>query len=77
MPIPACRASIAHWTSEIPLTGTKGITSAAPMRGCTPLCPVRSISSAALPAPRMAASTTASGTPAMVTTLRLWSASSE
>src|SRR5580698_9687650 len=66
---------MAHWASEIPETGTNGITSVAPMRGCTPRCTVRSISSAALPAARTAASTTASGRPAMVTTERLWSLS--
>src|SRR6202041_1573096 len=45
------------------------------MRGCTPVCRVRSITSAALPAASTAASTTAAGGPAMVTTERLWSAS--
>src|SRR5271156_20894 len=58
-----------------PSTGMNGTTSVAPMRGCAPECLVRSISSAALPTPRSAASATASGSPAMVTTLRLWSAS--
>ena len=41
---------MAHWASEIPDTGTKGITSVAPIRGCTPRCTVRSMSSAARPA---------------------------
>src|SRR5271155_1166328 len=58
-----------------PSTGMNGTTSVAPMRGCAPECLVRSISSAAFPTPRSAASATASGSPAMVTTLRLWSAS--
>src|SRR5580693_3376343 len=58
-----------------PSTGMNGTTSVAPMRGCAPECLVRSISSAAFPTPRRAASATASGSPAMVTTLRLWSAS--
>src|ERR1017187_4244302 len=53
----------------------KGTTSVAPMRGCAPLCCVRSINSCALPTPRRAASATASGSPARVTTQRLWSAS--
>src|SRR5580704_5060203 len=55
--------------------GINGTTSVAPIRGCAPECFVRSISSAALPTPRRAASATASGSPASVTTLRLWSAS--
>ena len=59
------------------LTGMNGMTSAAPMRGWTPFCLVRSISSAALPAARTADSTTASGEPAMVTTERLCAASSD
>src|ERR1700689_3279341 len=58
-----------------PSTGMNGTTSVAPMRGCAPECLVRSISSAAFPTPRNAASATASGSPAIVTTLRLWSAS--
>src|SRR5271156_4196011 len=58
-----------------PSTGMNGTTSVAPMRGCAPECLVRSISSAAFPTPRSAASATASGSPAIVTTLRLWSAS--
>src|SRR5271167_4983199 len=58
-----------------PSTGIKGTTSVAPIRGCAPECLVRSINSAAFPTPRRAASATASGSPAMVTTLRLWSAS--
>ena len=41
-----------------------------PTRGCTPRCWVRSMSSAALPTARMAASITASAGPASVTTLR-------
>src|SRR6266446_4753983 len=55
--------------------GMKGTTSVAPIRGCAPLCLVKSISSSALPTPSSAASATASGSPARVTTLRLWSAS--
>ena len=43
--------------------GIKGTTSVAPMRGCAPECFVRSISSAAFPTPRRAASATASGSP--------------
>ena len=46
-----------------------------PMRGCTPCWRVRLINSTALPAPCTAASTTAPGSPAIVTTERLWSAS--
>src|SRR6267154_6778391 len=58
-----------------PSMGINGSTSVAPTRGCAPLCFVRSISSTALPVPRSAASATASGSPASVTTERLWSAS--
>src|ERR1700722_15615416 len=68
---------MAHSARETPLTGTKGTTSAAPMRGWTPVCLVRSISSAALPTEHTAASTTAAGEPAMVTTERLWAVSSD
>src|ERR1035441_6410997 len=67
---------MAHSASDTPLTGTNGTTSAAPIRGCTPLCRVRSISCAARPTPRTAASTTPTGDPAIVTTDRLCAASS-
>src|ERR1700730_3876401 len=60
---------------DTPFSGTNGITSVAPIRGCTPVWRVMSMSSAALPAPRIAASVTASGLPANVITERLWSAS--
>src|SRR5579884_2106175 len=52
-----------------------GATDVVPTRGWAPVCCVRSISSWALPVPRSAASATASGSPASVTTERLWSAS--
>src|SRR5260370_846121 len=68
---------MAHSAREMPVTGTKGTTSAAPMRGWTPVWRVRSISWAALPTARTAASTTAAGEPAMVTTERLWAVSSD
>src|SRR5258708_31694078 len=58
-----------------PSMGINGSTSVAPTRGCAPWCFVRSISSMALPVPSSAASATASGSPASVTTERLWSAS--
>src|SRR5271165_4010846 len=74
---PAWRAKRTHCSREISRTGTKGITSAAPMRGWTPRCEVRLMSSAARPAPRTADSTTAAGGPTMVTTERLWSGSRE
>ncbi len=54
-----------------PSMGTNGITSVAPTRGCWPWWRLRSISSAAFPAPRTAAATTESFEPANVTTLRL------
>ncbi len=64
-----------HSSIVTPSMGTNGTTSAAPMRGWTPLCLFKSISSTALPTARMAASLTASGGPANVSTERLWSAS--
>ena len=51
--------------------GISGSTSVAPMRGCAPLCLRMSISSAAFFTPAKAASTTASGEPTNVTTVRL------
>src|ERR1035438_454062 len=62
-------------SSVTPSIGMNGITSAAPSRGCAPVCLVRSISSAALPTPRIAASATFTGSPTSVMTQRLWSAS--
>ncbi len=55
---------------ELFTTGTKGTTSAAPSLGCTPSCRLRSIRFAASATARNAASSTASGVPAKVTTLR-------
>src|ERR1700730_4550202 len=72
---PTCRASATHSSMETPSRGTNGITSVAPIRGCTPVWCVMSMSSAALPAPRITASATASGLPARVITERLWSVS--
>ena len=53
------------------LIGTKGTTSVAPIRGCSPLCLVRSINSDAAFTALNAASSTASGSPTKVTTARL------
>src|SRR6202041_3575300 len=72
---PTFFASTTQSSIVTPSMGINGTTSAEPIRGCAPECMVRSISSAAFPTPRRAASATASGSPAMVTTLRLWSAS--
>src|SRR5580658_5154606 len=72
---PTFFASATQSSMLTPSTGMNGTTSVAPMRGCAPECLVRSISSAAFPTPRSAASATASGSPAIVTTLRLWSES--
>ncbi len=62
-----------------PATGTNGITSVAPMRGCSPWCSRRSMRRAATPAMRTAASTSSSppatAPPTSVTTERLWLAS--
>src|SRR5882724_11429885 len=73
--LPTRRASATQSSIVTPSMGINGSTSVAPTRGCAPLCLVRSISSMALPVPRSAASATASGSPARVTTERLWSAS--
>src|SRR6185312_3438418 len=54
-----------------PSIGMNGMTSAAPRRGCAPLCVFRSINSDALPTPRIAASWIASRSPARVITQRL------
>jgi hypothetical protein len=58
-----------------PSMGTNGPTSDAPSRGCWPEWWFRSISVDALAMARNAASTTGSGSPANVTTERLWSGS--
>src|SRR5204862_501880 len=49
---PSVCASATHSSIVMPVTGTNGTTSVAPMRGCSPLCLVRSIRSVAT---RMAA----------------------
>ena len=54
-----------------PCIGTKGQTSVAPIRACSPWCLDMSISSAALRIARNAASSTTAGSPASVTTVRL------
>ena len=58
-------------SNVMPATGTKGHTSVAPMRGCSPLWLRMSISSAAFLTNRKAASITASGSPTKVITVRL------
>src|SRR5215467_4741881 len=58
-----------------PDIGTKGTTSVAPMRGCSPVWLLRSISPAAFFTPARAASTTTGGGATKVTTDRLWSGS--
>ena len=67
----SARASSAHSASVTPAIGISGSTSVAPMRGCAPLWRRMSISSAARFTPAKAASTTASGSPTKVTTVRL------
>ena len=64
------RASAAHSSSVMPETGMSGRTSVAPMRGCAPLWRRMSISSDARFTPAKAASTTSSGAPTKVTTVR-------
>ena len=73
--LPSRRAISTHSCMVTPAIGTNGTTSVAPMRGCSPSCWLRSINSAALVMPRYAASSTASGVPTKVRTVRLWSTS--
>ena len=68
---PTFRAMAAHSSIVTPATGTKGTTSVAPIRGCSPLWWRMSMSCAALATATKAASATASGAPTMVTTVRL------
>ena len=68
---PSFLAISTHSAMVTPETGTKGQTSVAPMRGWAPLCLDMSISSAAFLMAWKAASSTASGLPAKVTTVRL------
>src|SRR2546428_7829555 len=56
-----------------PDNGTKGTTSTAPIRGCSPLCLVRSMSSTAFADAASAACFTELGSPTKLTTERLWS----
>ncbi len=69
--LPSRFASSTQSSIVAPCIGTNGQTSVAPMRACSPRCFDMSISSAALRMARNAASTTASGGPAKVTTVRL------
>ena len=72
---PATRAISAQSSSVTPSTGTNGTTSVAPMRGCCPECFVEIDQLGGSRAARTAASITGSGSPAKVSTERLWSAS--
>ena len=63
-------ASSAHSSSVIPLTGTSGRTSVAPIRGWAPWCFLISMSSPAFLTTLNAASTTARASPTKVTTVR-------
>jgi len=64
------RASATASSIVTPETGTSGQTSVAPIRGWAPWCVRMSISSAAFAIPANAPSTTASGSPTNVTTVR-------
>src|SRR5580765_211518 len=64
-----------HSFIVLPSSGTKGTTSVAPMRGCSPVWTRRSILSFAFAIARNAASEHAAGGPTKVTTARLWLAS--
>src|SRR5918995_6944529 len=57
------------------LIGTIGTTSAAPIRGCAPSCPARSIRSRAHAIPASRVSINSSSSPTSVNTERWWSAS--
>ena len=65
------RANSAHSSRVMPATGISGSTSVAPIRGCAPWCRRMSMSSPAFFTALKAASTTASGGPTKVTTVRL------
>ena len=62
---------------DVPSSGMKGQTSVAPMRGCSPVWVVRSISSAAFAIPAKAASLAVARGATKVTTVRLCEASLE
>ena len=64
---PKRRARSTHSSIRVPPSGTNGMTSMAPMRGCAPACCSMSISSSARPTPAVAARTTGSAQPANVT----------
>src|SRR5712692_8692427 len=72
---PTRTASSTHSCMLVAPRGTNGTTSVAPMRGCSPRCASRSISCAAHAVARKAASATGPGGPAIVSTMRLWTAS--
>ena len=67
---PSDRARATQSSIVQPETGMKGTTSAAPMRGCSPLWRVRSMRPSAVRTARKAASEAASGLPMKVKTLR-------
>src|SRR5690349_399350 len=68
---PTRRASATQSAMVAPRTGTKGTTSVAPIRGCSPLWWLRSMRSAAARARTKAASATAAAEPTKVNTARL------
>ena len=61
-----------HSSTVTPIVGTRGMTSVAPMRECSPLCLVMSMTSAAFLVSWKATSSMASGEPTRVNTQRLW-----
>ena len=74
---PSARASATQSSIVAPSSGMNGQTSVAPMRGCSPLCAVRSIRSRAFAMPLKAACTACSRGAAKVTTVRLCDGSDE
>src|SRR5262245_47669342 len=72
---PSSRAASRAASAPSGTSGTRGTTSAAPIRGWAPSCRRRSMRSAAHAIPASSASTSASADPTSVNTERLWSVS--
>jgi hypothetical protein len=72
---PNVRASSTASSIVVSPSGTKGMTSTAPIRGCSPQCSSMSISRTAAATSPSRASDTARAGPASVNTERLWLAS--
>ena len=75
MRAPNVRASSTHASIVVSPRGTNGMTSTAPIRGCSPVCCSMSMSATACSTSRSRPADTASCSPATVNTDRLWLAS--